>query len=161
SFSVADRTSGLCAGKDFCMSTTLADLATLVNGRLSGDGDQLITGAAVLSDAKPGEITMADHPDRLPQLRQAIATAAIVPAELVCSHLSTISVDDVHAAFTKIVLHFRPIASRQSVGISEAAWISPSAKLGESVEVFPGATVGDNVTVGRGTVIHSGVRIMP
>ena len=44
------------------MATTLAHLAELVGGKLSGDGTLLISGAATLETAEAGEISLADHP---------------------------------------------------------------------------------------------------
>ena len=47
------------------MQATLAELAALVDGRLSGDGSLAISGAASLADARPGEITLIDRPERI------------------------------------------------------------------------------------------------
>ena len=42
------------------MFVTLRELAELVGGRLVGDGELLISGAATIRDARQGEITLAD-----------------------------------------------------------------------------------------------------
>ena len=44
------------------MSLTLAEVARLIDGRLVGNGELAISGAATLSTARPGEITRADNP---------------------------------------------------------------------------------------------------
>ncbi len=147
------------------MPTTLAQLAELVEGRLvvaaTGDGDLPIVGAATLDVAQPGEISLADSSDRATKLDSSAADAAIVNAEVESSSKPIILVEDVHAAFAKVVTHFRPQRVRQSVGVSPAAIVSPTARIAEDVEVHPGATIGDEVTLGAGTVVHSGARIMP
>lgn len=142
------------------MPTTLAELATLVGGRLSGDESLVISGAAVLDVATGGEITLVDHADRAASWQSSPASAAIVPSDFPIKAKSAIAVEDVHEAFGKIVAYFRPRRTRRRVGISPQAWISDSAQLGEDVEIHPGATIGDHVVLGQGVTIHSGARIM-
>ena len=146
------------------MQTTLAQLAELVEGRLvvaaEGDGDLPIVGAATLAVVRDGEITLADREEYASRLADSSALAAIVTAEVPSPNKSTIVVEDVHAAFTKVVTHFRPQRSRQAVGISPAAFISPSAQIAEGVDIYPGATIGDEVVIGSGSIVHSGARVM-
>jgi len=142
------------------MSTTLADLAELVNGRLEGEPTTQISGAATLEVVETGQITLADNSARTKMLDQSAATAAIVSADVACEGKPTIVVDEVHAAFAQVVMHFRPQRTRTRSGISKQAIVSSSAQLAEDVEVHPLATLGDEVVIGRGSTIHSGVRIM-
>lgn len=142
------------------MPTTLGDLATLVGGRLDGPPATAIDGVAILDVAVTGDITLVDHADRAPLLAKSVATAAIVPSEFPASDKPTIAVDDVHAAFARVVNHFRPQKTRRRGGVSMHAWISSTARLGADVEVSAGATIGDDVVIGDGVTIHSGVRIL-
>lgn len=142
------------------MPTTLADLATLVEGRLCGIGSAEIHGAAILDVAIDGYITLVDHPDRASLWQRSAATAAIVPLDFPTSAKPTIAADDVHAAFAKVVRHFQPIKVRPRGGVSPAAWVSHTAQLGTDVEIYPGATIGDDVVIGAGTTVYSGARIM-
>ena len=139
---------------------TLAQLAVLVDGQCIGDGDLIISGAAVLCDARPGEITLVDGNERNHHLDDCPAAAAVVPKALQPEGLPAIQVDDVHGAFAKIVTHFRPLPQRRRTGISPLAVISPTATLAEDVDVHPTATIGEDVTIGRGTTIHCGVHVM-
>ncbi|MGD9648859.1 MAG: UDP-3-O-(3-hydroxymyristoyl)glucosamine N-acyltransferase [Pirellulales bacterium] len=142
------------------MPTRLAELAELVQGSLLGGGDSLIDRAAVLADAGPGAITFIDHVDKLPRLAKCTAAAVVVPATATDVALPAIRVDDVAAAFTAIVRHFRPSRSASIGGISPQAVVSPSARLGPRVQVHAGATIGDDVELAADCVIHSGVRIL-
>ena len=119
-----------------------------------------ITGVAILDVAVAGELTLVDHVDRAPLLLKSPATAAIVPHDFPATDKPTIAVDDVHAAFAKVVNHFRPARLRQRGGISLAAWMSPTAKVGQNVGRPSGATIGDEVVIGDNVTIHSGVRIL-
>jgi UDP-3-O-[3-hydroxymyristoyl] glucosamine N-acyltransferase len=151
--------SGAC-GKDSCMATSLGQLAELVNGRLCGDPTIPISGAATLTVAAPGQITLADSAERSARLTQSFAAAAVVTPDVACPSLPTIIVDNVHEAFAKIVTHFRPLRQSQRPGMSRLAIISKSAQVASGVDVHPLATIGDDVVIGPGTVVHSGVRIM-
>jgi UDP-3-O-[3-hydroxymyristoyl] glucosamine N-acyltransferase len=142
------------------MQATLGELAALVEGRLVGDGNILIQGAASLGDAEPGQITLVDGDGKNHLLQQSRATAIIAPKNFSYQDKPTILVDDVHRAFAIIVLHFHPQRRPRRVGISQLAAISPSAQIADNVDIYPYATIGDEVTIGSGSTIYSGVHIM-
>jgi UDP-3-O-[3-hydroxymyristoyl] glucosamine N-acyltransferase len=143
------------------MAYSLAELAELVGGRVLGTGDVQIMGVSPLGAAKPGEITLIDTTEKSLRQGTGAAAATIVPRGVVPpGNLPAIEVDDVHCAFTKIVLKFRPARPRARVGRSPLASVSLSARLAYDVDVHPGATVGDDVEIGAGTIIHPGVHIL-
>jgi len=142
------------------MATRLAEIASLVGGNLLGDGQLPISGAAALADAGSGDITLVDRRERAGKLTSTSAAAAIVPRDLAPEGIAVIQVDDVHAAFAKIVAHFRALRQRPRIGASGKATISLSARLGADVDVHPGATIGDDCEIGDGSTIHAGVHIM-
>src|SRR5689334_5617807 len=144
------------------MPTTLAALAQLVDGEVVGDGALAICGAATLLDAQAGEITLADRNEKADRLAAAKASAAVVPQGFPLEALTmpAIVVADVHRAFTAIVMQFRPPRVAARSGISTAAFIDASARLGKNVDVHAGATIGADVEIGAGSTIHSGARIM-
>lgn len=142
------------------MNLTLAQLADLVEGQLSGDPSLIVSGAATLSAARPGEITLCDSPKLAPQLGRSAASAVVVSSNFQPTDRPTITVANVHAAFAKIVAIYRPVRTTSYEGVHPAAYVSESAVLGENVQVHPHASIGNDCTIGRGTVIHSGVRIL-
>jgi UDP-3-O-[3-hydroxymyristoyl] glucosamine N-acyltransferase len=142
------------------MQSTLGELALLVDGQLTGPANLAIRGAAPLRDAGPGEITLVDSADRGRSLAESKAAAVVCPRSFTPGETPAILVDDVHAAFAKIVLHFRPARAARRIGISRMSAISTSAVLGANVDVHPFATIGDEVMIGDGSTIHAGVHIM-
>ena len=68
------------------MQATLAELAALVDGHVLGDGDLVIRGAAIIRDARPGEITLIDKPELTGSLKASGASAAV--AEAVAEHVA-------------------------------------------------------------------------
>ena len=139
---------------------SLSSLATKVQGRLSSSPDLLVSGAAPLYEVEAGQVTFIDQPERAAQAAASPAAAVVVPKGVVCKGKPTIEVDNVHAAFGVIVETFRPPIASSASGISPAAHVSPTARLGQRVVVQPGACIGDGVVVGDDTVIHSGVQLM-
>lgn len=144
------------------MAVQLAELAAMVGGQVIGDSTEMIEGAATLLDAGPGDITLVDKIDKADRLATSSARAAVVPANFPLGLLTmpVICVEDVHAAFTAIVLHFRPAREVVHSGISRHAWISPTAMLAGDVDIHAGASIGDEAEVGSGTTIYSGAHIM-
>lgn len=143
-----------------CPPTTLSDLAHLVGGHLVGSGGLLIAGAETIALARRGEITLADHPNLAKQLAHSQASAALISEGIEHGDMPVIVVKDVRESFAQIVSHLRPRYLHAPVGISQTAWVHPSAQLGEDVNIHPGASIAENVVIGRGTTIHTGVRIM-
>ncbi len=144
------------------MAATLATLASLVEGRLIGDGSVEVLGAATLLDADCGDITLVDKNEKAEQLAATRARAAVVPCGFrpECLTMPAIEVKDVHKAFTLIVMHLRPPRVQRPVGISTLAHVSPTAKIAADVHVHPGATIGDDAEIGAGSTIHCGAHVM-
>lgn len=142
------------------MQATLAELAAMVDGVCTGDGERIVRGAAPLRDAEDWEIALLDCVERASHLTKTRAAAAIVPWGFETTALTTIQVRDPHAAFTRIVARFRPPRTHQRRGVSALAAVSASARLGADVEIHPYATVGDDVELGDGVTLHSGVHVM-
>ena len=155
-------------------STTLGRLAELVGGRVQGDAATVIHGAGVLSEVAAGEITLIDHADRLKRLATTQATAVVLPEKIASSftgdlnggadapaRLAAIIVTDAHAAFAKIVLHFRPARMAVPIGISPQAIVSSTARCGTGVNIHAGATIGDDCQIGENTTIYPGAHVLP
>jgi UDP-3-O-[3-hydroxymyristoyl] glucosamine N-acyltransferase len=142
------------------MQATLAELAALVGGQITGDGQFVVHGAATLRDAEPGQITLVDESEKNHRLENCRASAVVAPRSFAPSDIPAIQVDDVHRAFAVIMGHFCPPRRVPRIGVSPLAMVSPTAQLGSNVDIHPFATVGDLVTIGAGATIHSGVHVM-
>ncbi len=142
------------------MQATLGELAVLVGGQVLGPEDLTVQGVAPLRDALPGQITMVDSADRTRNLAGSKAAAVVCPRSFVPNGSPAIQVDDVHQAFARIVLHFRPPRMRKRIGVGRLAAVSATAVLGVDVDVHPYATIGDYVKIGDGSTIHSGAHVM-
>jgi UDP-3-O-[3-hydroxymyristoyl] glucosamine N-acyltransferase len=142
------------------MAVRLAELATLVGGKLVGDSCLEINGAATLECAKPGEITLVDKADKVVRLARSQAVAVLLPLGVESSTMPAIHVADVHAAFAKIVQHFRPQLAAVPAGIHPAAYVENTAKLAGDVTIHALAFIDHDVEIGAQCVIHPGARIL-
>jgi len=125
---------------------------------VKGDGSVLISGVAGIEDAKGGDITFVSNEKFLPMLKKTKASAAIVSQDIVDISLPLLIVSNPLLTMAKILTLFTPKASL-STGISDKAWVSPSAKLGREVTVFPFVYVGDEVRINSRVTIYPGVYI--
>ena len=142
------------------MSLRLAKLAELVGGKLTGDGQLEIRGAATLGDALPGDITLADNIGYSDLLNGCAATAAVVTPQVVPDGMAFITVENARDAFATIIGAFCPPRQSSLPQISPAAHISPTATLADRVTVYPGCVIGDEVEIASGCVLHPGVTLM-
>jgi len=142
-------------------STTLGQLAELVSGKVLGDPATPIHGAAGLGEVEAGQITLIDHADRVKRLAATQAAAVVVSERILCDWPAAVVVADVHAAFAKIVCHFRPPRPQAAAGISPHAVVGSTARCARGVSIHANATVGEDCVIGEGTTIHVGAHLLP
>src|SRR6056297_3628276 len=121
----------------------IAQVAELLKGQLIGDGSRFCAGANPPELASGEEITMLDDPKRAGCLASTQAIAVITPVQLKPGKLNNeflaqIIVEDPHAAFAKIVAHFRPPIAEAMLPLG----IDPSAEIDPTAVVHPSVTIG-------------------
>lgn len=138
----------------------LGELSKAVAGRLAGQPDVEITGAASISRAGSNEITFVSSPKYFEVFLESAAAAAVIGFSPDSTEKPLIIVDDVTEAFVDIVERFKPPIDRPSIGISPQAIVSPTAKISDDVCIYPGAVIMDDVEIGFGSVIYPNVTVM-
>ncbi len=158
------------------LSTTVAELARLLNCVFEGNGDTPIFGISSLERAKAGDLVFYADPKYRNLLEKTDASAAIVPIDLVYDRIPTIQSERPYASFIRAIeLFYTPF--RPEPGIHPQAFVSPSAKVGKNVAIsafvfidedveiandtvlFPFVSVYPRVTIGMKTIVHSFVSI--
>jgi UDP-3-O-[3-hydroxymyristoyl] glucosamine N-acyltransferase len=140
------------------MEITLASIADIVNGKISGDGNQKIRGAASFEDAKGDEITFASQSKFLKKIDETDAGAVIVPQNFQTPTKNIVQVDNPQIAFIKILNLFYP-ALKPDFGISQDAYIGKAFLCGQDVSLSHFCVIGDNVTLGHRVVLYPNVVI--
>jgi UDP-3-O-[3-hydroxymyristoyl] glucosamine N-acyltransferase len=116
------------------VTTTLRQLADLVQGEVEGDGQLEIESACSLDEARPGFITFADE-SHLDQFHHSPASAAVVPHHASANGKPIIRAHDPLAAFATIYQVLRPVRPSGFGGIHPSAAIDPSAMIGTGASI--------------------------
>ena len=154
---------------------TVDELAAHVGGRVTGDGETVVTRVASIESAGEGDIAFVEDEKVLKRARECRASCVIVPegARLEGAR-SVIEVKRPKLAFALVaeILHAQrrleasvhptaSVASGAKLGdgayVGAGAVVSEGATIGEGTHVLSGAVVGERVTVGRECVLHPNV----
>ena len=138
------------------IEATLFQLAGMVGGRLSGDGDVVITGAAPFETASATDITFAAGARFLKNLATTGAGAIMVPEDFVGDRPNLIHVKNPQAAFAAVLMHFHP-PHRPQAGVHPSAVIGRDVSFGDWFHAGANVVVGDGCRFGSGVVLHPGV----
>ena len=148
------------------MTLTLEQIAKLSGGKLEGDPETKITGAASLAEATVHEVSFFNNPRYLAQLRKTRAAAVIVPRDFSEQiEAAVIRTPDPAKAFEQVVTEFAPPPIKFAPGIHPSAVIHPRAKLGDHISIQPlvvieaGARIGSRTVIGAGSYIGHDVVI--
>jgi UDP-3-O-[3-hydroxymyristoyl] glucosamine N-acyltransferase len=141
------------------MEITVRNLAELVQGKLQGNPDEIITGARSLEEARAGDITFVENDRYAPKLKKSQASAAVVSDDLPTNGLTVIRVKDPLTAFVQIAKAFQKPLPIGPLGIDPQACVHTTARISNQSIIQAFATIGPGVTIGDGCLIASGVSI--
>lgn len=144
------------------MTYTVAELAQLIHGEVTGEGCQVIEDVAALDCVTPQTVSYIENSRRLKRLAGLTPGAMIVPRDTVEAARQAltcplIAVDDPQGAFIALMVHLRPLPARDATGISPQAMIHPSAEIGSNTNIHHSAVIDAGVTIGSGCDIQAGV----
>ena len=137
------------------MKKTLAEIASLVGGRVAGDGEILISGLDNIAGAGEGDLTFAVDP-HIEEAKESRAAAVMLPEGDEAAKdfpKAAVYVDDPRAAFAKLLEIFTPKLVFPE-GVSDKAHIGKDVKIGKGVIVMPFAVVDDHAVLGDRVVIY-------
>lgn len=160
------------------MKITIKEIASLINGKISGDDSLEISNLAKIEDAKTGELTFLYLSAYEKYFSSTKASAIIVKPDFQKSRqdITYIETPSPEKAFFSIVKkYFTPefpltgIDSTASIhptavigentAIGKNVVISAGCKVGANTKVFHNTTFMENVDIGNSTLIHSNVSV--
>ncbi len=143
------------------MTVTLRQLAELVQGQVSGDGDLPIRAARTLVEAQPGDISFLETEKHVVHLPTCRASALVVPANVAGDGRPVIRVADPLAAFVVIVRHLHGRTDTTPPGIDPRAVLHPTAQVGPDARIGPLVTVAERCVLGARCRLYPGVVVGP
>jgi UDP-3-O-[3-hydroxymyristoyl] glucosamine N-acyltransferase len=141
------------------MEKTLQELAALLNGTIiQGDPAMVIKGVNGLEEAQADQISFA-VPPYLELAGQSRAGAIMIPMEgELKGPQALMRVENPRAAFARLLQMFRPPESVKT-GISQYAFVHPTAKIGKNAAILPFAYIAEDAEIGDNAVIYPHVYI--
>lgn len=146
------------------MKISLAEIAEIVGGEITGDIHKMISGAAPFEHAGNEDITFAANVKFLKRIAETQAGALIVPRSFVSERdvqdilrekqINIVAAENPQTAFIRILELFYPVSKPES-GISPTACIGRNFISGKNISVGHGAVIGDDVTFGDGVLLYS------
>lgn len=158
------------------MKASLLEIANLVQGKIVGDKELMISTLSPIDNIVANALVFAEGSDNLKLAEDSNAGAILVSSNVDGVSKPIIQVSNPLVAFIKLLNHFYP-EHKPSVGIHPTAVIGENVTLGNNVSISPyvviesGSVIGDNcsikghvfighdVTIGANTTIHPHVTI--
>jgi UDP-3-O-[3-hydroxymyristoyl] glucosamine N-acyltransferase len=161
------------------MDFTARQIADILNGKVEGDPEVVVSRLAKIEEGLPGTMTFLANPLYTHHIYTTKASVIIVNEDFIPSQPiagTLIRVENAYISFAKLLEIFQNLQSDKK-GISHYAFISKSAKIGEDVYIgefvsvgdnaiigsqvhlYPQTFIGDNVTIGDKTTVYAGVKI--
>ncbi len=161
------------------MEITPNVLASIIGGRVEGDGEVKLTGFAKIEEAGPGELSFIANPKYAHFLSTTHASALLVSDDFDTQGQSgptLIHVADPYSTLAELLSLIekskpvpegieQPCHIAEDVVVPEGAYIGAFAyvgkgvTLGKNVKIYPQTYIGDGVSIGDDSVIRAGVRI--
>lgn len=135
------------------MPYTVAQIAEMIGGTVSGDATLILSGFAPAGGARPGDLTFAENDVYFARAEQSAASAVLVDGDFSSSAKAIIKVPNARIGFAKAVGIFFP-ERKFTAGIHPSASVSASAKVDPTAHVGPCCSVGDNASIGAGAVLQ-------
>jgi UDP-3-O-[3-hydroxymyristoyl] glucosamine N-acyltransferase len=162
------------------MEFKASDIASFLNGDVSGDGNVKVSGVSKIEEGKPGTLSFLSNPKYENYIYTTLSSIVLVNRNFEPkSEIKTtlIKVDDAYQAFASLLDMYDQATKQALKGIESPSYIDPSAslgnniyvgaftyigrnaKVGEGTKIYPQVYVGENVTVGNNCIIYPGVKI--
>ncbi len=138
---------------------TLAEIARLLDGKLSGPDDLEIKGPAKIEEAGPDEITFISNKKYRHYLQSTRAGAVIIDQEYENLSIPHIRVENAYVGFLFVLKAFAPAKNHSFRGVSPMAFIGEDTTVGDGSDIAAYVYIGAHCTIGKRCVLHPGVVI--
>lgn len=131
----------------------LSQLAELIQVKIVGDEDQLVSGINEIHSVAKGDLVFVDHEKYYEKALTSAATTILIDREVECPKGKALLISkDPFTDYNFLTKHFSPFKA-------SALLVSDSAVIGEGTVVMPNVFVGNSVVIGDNCLIHPNASI--
>lgn len=147
------------------MALTLDELADFLQSNgiscaVDGDGSVTVRSVATLEEAVEGQVSFLSNPKYESQLAVTRASAVLVRPDIqVSRQMNLLRTPDPYAAVTAAIVRLHGYRRHPRWGLSEKAFVAPTARIGNNPSIAPGVHIDDDVLIGANATIYPGVYI--
>ena len=143
------------------MKKLLSEIAALVQGRVLGNPDLVISGISGIKEAREGEITFLANPKYAHLLESTGASAVFVGPDCgkLPERLSAVVCANASLAFSEIIALVGPKPVTFEPGIAPSAVIGRDVVMGKNVYIGPYVVIEDRAVIGDGCVLYPSVYV--
>lgn len=162
------------------MKFTANAIASIVGGKVEGDGNAEVSTFAKIEEGEPGAISFLANPKYTHYIYDTRSTIVLVSNEFVAERpisATLIRVKNPYETVARLLEMVQAATMHLPTGVEKPSYISEgteipedtyigafaylgkNVKLGKGVKIYPQTYVGDNVSIGEGTIVYPGVKI--
>lgn len=162
------------------MKITAGQIAALVNGKIEGNPDVIISTYSKIEEGKTGSLTFLANPKYTQHIYTTNASAVLVKDDFVPERpieTTLIRVADPYSTLATLLSMVSEMLRPKKVGIEQPsfvsegvevpsdayvgafAYIGANVKIGKGVQIYPQAYIGDGVVIGDNTIVYSGAKV--
>jgi UDP-3-O-[3-hydroxymyristoyl] glucosamine N-acyltransferase len=137
-------------------------IALLINGKVEGDGNTVVSSFGKIEEAKQGQLAFLANPKYEDFLYTTDASIIIINESQELKqpvNATLIRAADAYLAFASLLQKYQEMMQEQLTGIQQPSFIDASASLGENVFVGAFTYIGENATIGKNVKLYPGVYI--
>ena len=138
------------------MEFTAKQIADLIGGKVEGNENATVHTFAKIEEGTEGAISFLSNPKYTQHIYDTKSSIVLVNNDLQLEHpvkATLIRVENAYECVAKLMQLYAATLPRKK-GISERAYISESAKIGEDCYIGAFAVIGDNAVIGDRCVIY-------
>jgi len=137
------------------MLFTVAEIAKVVGGEVSGDPNLVLKGFAPADRAQPSDLTFAENESYFARAEQSAAAAILVDGKFSSKSKVLIRVANARVAFARVLPLFFP-EPVFTPGIHPTAVVPATCQVDATAHIGPNCVLGDQVVIGVGSVLQGG-----
>lgn len=138
------------------MEFTAQQIAELIKGRVEGDKDAKVSSFAKIEEGHEGAISFLSNKKYLHYIYETKSSVVLVDESLALErnvNCTLIRVKNAYEAVAQLLQLYESMKPRKR-GISDLAFIDPTAAIGEDCYIGPFAYIGPKCVIGDNSIIH-------